>query len=76
MDKNLQRSKYEVDMCHGPLLKKIIAYSLPLIFTGLLQLLYNAADIIVVGRFASSTALAAVGSTSSLVNLTVNLFWA
>ena len=74
MDKNLQRSKYEVDMCHGPLLKKIITYSLPLIFTGLLQLLYNAADIIVVGRFASSTALAAVGSTSSLVNLTVNLF--
>ena len=73
MDKNLQRSKYEVDMCHGPLLKKIITYSLPLIFTGLLQLLYNAADIIVVGRFASSTALAAVGSTSSLVNLTVNL---
>lgn len=71
---DIAHSKYEVDMTHGPLLKKILAYSLPLILTGLLQLLYNAADIIVVGRYAGSTALAAVGSTTSLVNLTVNLF--
>ncbi len=70
----MKRSKYEMDMCHGPLLKKILIYSIPVIFTGLLQLLYNAADIIVVGRYASSTALAAVGSTTSLVNLMINLF--
>ena len=70
----MKRSKYEMDMCHGPLLKKILIYSIPVIFTGLLQLLYNAADIIVVGRYASSTALAAVGSTTSLINLIINLF--
>lgn len=69
-----QRSRYEVDMTHGPLLKKIVVYSLPLILTGVLQLLYNAADIVVVGRYAGSTALAAVGSTTSLINLVVNLF--
>lgn len=68
------KSKYEVDMSRGPLLKKIIVYSLPLILTGMLQLLYNAADIVVVGRYTGSTAVAAVGSTSSLVNLIVNLF--
>lgn len=67
-------SKYEVDMSHGPLLKKIIIYSLPIILTGMLQLLYNAADIVVLGQFAGSTSVAAVGSTSSLVNLIVNLF--
>lgn len=61
-------------MCRGPLLKKILVYSLPLILTGLLQLLYNAADIVVVGRYTGSTALAAVGSTTSLINLIVNLF--
>ncbi|MEA5060270.1 MAG: MATE family efflux transporter [Clostridia bacterium] len=70
----MQRSKYEVDMCHGPLLKKILVYSMPLILTGILQLVYNAADIVVVGRYAGSTALAAVGSTTSLINLIVNLF--
>ena len=68
------KSKYEVDMSRGPLLKKIIVYSLPLILTGMLQLLYNAADIVVVGRYTGSTAVAAVGSTTSLVNLIVNLF--
>lgn len=68
------KSKYEVDMARGPLLKKILLYALPLIATGLFQLLYNAADIVVVGRYTGSTALAAVGSTSSLVNLLVNLF--
>ena len=69
-----QTGKYEMDMCNGPLLKKVLQFSLPLMLTGILQLLYNAADIIVVGRFAGSTALAAVSSTGSLINLIVNLF--
>lgn len=64
----------EMDMCARPLLGKMILFTLPLIATGILQLLYNAADIIVVGRFAGETAMAAVGSTGSLVNLLTNLF--
>lgn len=62
------------DMCQRPLLKKIILFSLPLIATGILQLLYNAADIVVVGQFAGHTAMAAVGSTGALINLITNLF--
>ena len=65
---------YEIDMCHGPLMGKIVVFYLPLMLSGMLQLLFNAADIIVVGRFAGDEALAAVGSTSSLINLLVNLF--
>lgn len=68
------QSKYEMDMCNGPLLGKLIIYSIPLMLSGILQLLFNAADIIVVGRFAGKTALAAVGSTSALINMLVNLF--
>lgn len=64
---------YEIDMCSGPLTRKIITYCIPLALSGILQLLYNAADIIVVGRFSGPTALAAVGSTGSLINLIVNL---
>lgn len=63
-----------MDMTQGPLLGNIIRFSLPLMLSGILQLLYNAADIIVVGRFAGSTALAAVGSTGSLAGLMVNFF--
>ncbi len=66
--------KYEIDMCNGPLLGKILVFYFPLMLSGILQLLFNAADIIVVGRFAGSNAMAAVGSTSSLTNLLVNLF--
>lgn len=66
--------KYELDMTTGNLLKKIIIYTIPLILTGILQLLYNACDVIVVGQFAGHEALAAVGSTGSLINLIVNLF--
>lgn len=69
-----QNSKYELDMCNGPLLGKVLEFSVPLILTGVLQLLFNAADVIVVGRFAGPTALAAVGSTGSLISLIVNLF--
>ena len=65
---------YELDMCNGPLFSKLIVFAVPLMLSGVLQLLFNAADIIVVGRFAGSQSLAAVGSTSSLINLIVNLF--
>ncbi len=66
--------KYEMDMCNGPFPGKILIFYIPLMLSGILQLLFNAADIVVVGRFAGSEALAAVGSTSSLINLLVNLF--
>lgn len=65
---------YEMDMTSEPLLKKILIFSVPLMLSGILQLLFNAADIIVVGQFTGSSALAAVGSTSSLINLFVNVF--
>lgn len=68
------KKNYEMDMCNGPLLGKILIFSGPLILSGILQLLFNAADIVVVGRFTGSHALAAVGSTSALINLLVNLF--
>lgn len=68
------RKSYEIDMCNGPLFSRIIMFAVPLILSGVLQLLFNAADIVVVGRFSGSHALAAVGSTSSLINLLVNLF--
>ncbi len=67
-------SKYEIDMCNGPLFGKILIFALPLMLSGILQLLFNAADIVVVGQFAGSVALAAVGSTGSLINLLVNVF--
>ena len=62
------------DLTSGPMLKKIILFALPLAASSILQLLFNAADVIVVGRFAGSTALAAVGSNGALINLLVNLF--
>lgn len=71
----VQKAKtYEIDMCHGPLFGKILTFSIPLILSGILQLLFNAADVVVVGRFAGSQSLAAVGSTSSLINLLTNVF--
>lgn len=66
--------KYEIDMCNGPILPKLVIFAFPLMLSGILQLLFNAADIIVVGRFAGSESLAAVGSTSSLINLLTNVF--
>lgn len=64
----------EMDMTEGPLLKKIILYTLPIIMTGVLQLLFNAADLVVVGRFGSDTSVASVGATSSIITLITNLF--
>lgn len=68
------RKSYEMDMCSGPILPKMLRFALPLMFSSLLQLLFNAADIIVVGRFAGDNSMAAVGSTTYLINLCVNLF--
>lgn len=70
----VSRGRHEMDMCNGPLFHKMLSFALPLMLSGILQLLFNAADIVVVGRFAGSEALAAVGSTSSLINLLINLF--
>lgn len=65
---------HSIDMLNGPIFPKILLFALPLAATGILQLLFNAADVIVVGKFAGSTSLAAVGATSSLINLLVGLF--
>lgn len=70
----MKKRKNEIDMCNGPLFGKVLIFSLPLMLSGILQLLYNAADVAVVGRFAGSQSLAAVGSTGSLINLMTNLF--
>ena len=64
----------EIDMTNGPLVSKVVQFAIPLALSSMLQLLFNAADVIVVGQFAGSTALAAVGSTGALVNLLVNVF--
>ncbi len=66
--------KREIDMLHGPLFLNVMRYTVPIILTSLLQLLFNAADLIVVGQFCGSVSVAAVGATSSLTNLIVNLF--
>lgn len=70
----MKRTNYEIDMCNGPILSKLLSFTIPLIFSGILQLLFNAADVIVVGKFAGDNSLSAVGSTGSLVNLLTNFF--
>ena len=70
----MSKDSYKIDMCNGPVLPKVIAFSLPLMLSSCLQLLFNAADVIVVGRFAGSSSLAAVGSTTTIINLLTNLF--
>ena len=74
MDSAVKRNRYEIDMCNGTVLDKLISFSIPLMLSGILQLLFNAVDIIVVGRFTGSQALAAVGSTTALINVFTNLF--
>lgn len=64
----------KIDMTDGSILGKLLKFSIPLIFSSILQLLFNAADVVVVGRFAGDNSLAAVGSVGSLVNLLINLF--
>ncbi len=70
----MKQNKYEIDMCNGSIMDKLISFSLPLMLSGILQLMFNAVDIIVVGRFSGSVALAAVGSTTALINVFTNLF--
>lgn len=69
-----KKNRYEIDMCNGSVMDKLISFSIPLMLSGILQLLFNAVDIIVVGRFTGSHALAAVGSTTALINVFTNLF--
>ncbi len=73
-NKGDRRGGYEIDMINGPLLGKIVRFAIPLALSGILQLLFNAADMVVAGRFAGSQALAAVGSTGALIQLIINLF--
>ncbi|HAZ90852.1 MAG TPA: MATE family efflux transporter, partial [Eubacterium sp.] len=68
------KNKNDINMCEGPLLGKILLFAIPLMLSSVLQLAFNAADIIVVGRFESAASLAAVGSTSPVINLLTNLF--
>ena len=74
MEATQKKNKYEIDMCNGTIMDKLISFALPLMVSSILQLLFNAVDIIVVGRFTGSQALAAVGSTTALINMFVNLF--
>ena len=71
---NRTRGKHEIDMCNGPLLGKMLTFAIPLMCSSILQLLFNAVDIIVVGQFAGDNSMAAVGATSSLISLLVNFF--
>ena len=73
MEKQAKNS-YRMDMTEGPLTSKIIKFTIPVMLSAVLQLLFNTADVIVVGRFSGKTALAAVGSTGALINMLVSLF--
>lgn len=68
------KKNYEIDMCNGPITGKMLRFALPLMLSSMLQLLFNAADIITVGKFGSEHSLAAVGSNTALINLLTNLF--
>ena len=70
----MKNNKYEIDMVNGSIMDKLISFALPLMISGILQLAFNAVDIIVVGQFSGSKSLAAVGSTTALINVFVNLF--
>ena len=67
-------NKYQLDLTQGPIVTRLLQFSIPIILSGVLQLVFNAADVIVVGQFAGDEALGAVGSTGSLIHLMVNLF--
>lgn len=70
----MNSAKYEIDMCNGPLAGKMLLFAIPLMVSGVIQLLFNAVDMIVVGRFVSPQALAAVGSAGPLIFLLTSLF--
>ena len=73
METGKRQTLFEMDMCSGPLMGKLISFSVPLILSSNLQLLFNAVDIIVVGKYSGSHSLAAVGSTTALINLLITL---
>ncbi len=68
------QKKYAIDMCNGPILSKLLRFALPLMCSSVLQLLFNAADVVVVGQYCGDDSMAAVGSTTSIINLITNLF--
>lgn len=70
----MNSKKYEIDMCNGSIMDKLIIFAFPLMLSSILQLMFNAVDIIVVGRYSGRQALAAVGSTTALINIFTNLF--
>ena len=74
MEKFVEKNKYKMDMCHGNLSRQVWVFAVPLVFSGLLQVLFHSADLMVVGRFASHHALAAVGATGPLTWLLINIF--
>lgn len=65
---------YAIDMCEGSILPKMLRFAIPLMCSSILQLLFNAADVVVVGRFCGENSMAAVGSTTPIINLMTNLF--
>ena len=65
----MKKTKNEMDMTHGPLAKKILLFAVPLALSSMLQQLFNAADLAVVGRFTNPQAMAAVGSNASVISL-------
>ena len=70
----MKKNKYEIDMCNGSIMDKLISFALPLMLSGILQLMFNAVDLVVVGHFSGQEALAAVGSTTALIAVFTNLF--
>ncbi len=70
----LRKFSADIDMCSGPIISRVILFAIPLMLSGVLQLLFNAADSMIVGRFCGPVSLAAVGSNGSIINLLVNVF--
>ncbi len=74
MQEKRKTKSYSMDLCEGSIMNKLFLFAMPLIASGILQLLFNAADVVVVGQFAGDNSLAAVGSNGSIINLLVNVF--
>ena len=70
-----RENKYEIDMCNGSIMDKLISFALPLMLSSMLQLMFNAVDIVVVGRFSGSQSLAAVGNDSAYLSFYKLIYW-
>ena len=70
----MKTASYQIDMCHGALLPQIILFAMPLIFTSMMQLLFNALDLVVIGHYSTHQSMAAIGSTANLIALLINSF--